>query len=97
MAVSLHLAGFLAAPSLQLQGKGQKLLLDIVFINGFVYTHYLLFIKILPSLAFIFVFISFTPGDRLKKILLQFLSKSVLPMLSSKSCIMSGLTFRSLI
>ena len=50
MAVSLHLAGFLAAPSLQLQGKGQKLLLDIVFINGFVYTHYLLFIKILPSL-----------------------------------------------
>ena len=51
MAVSLHLAGFLAAPSLQLQGRGQKLLLDIVFINGFVYTHYPLFIKILPSLG----------------------------------------------
>ena len=47
---------------------------------------------------FIFVFISITLGDRLKKkIFLQFLSESVLPMFSSKSFIVSGLTFRSLI
>ena len=32
-----------------------------------------------------------------KKILLQFMSKSILPMLSSKSIIVSSLTFRSLI
>ena len=47
---------------------------------------------------FIFVFISITLGDRLKKkIFLQLLSESVLPMFSSKSFIVSGLTFRSLI
>ena len=47
---------------------------------------------------FIFVFISITLGDRLKKkIFLQFLSDSVLPMFSSKSFIVSSLTFRSLI
>ena len=46
---------------------------------------------------FIFLFISITLGDRSKKILLQFMSKSVLPMFSSRSFIVSGLTFRSLI
>ena len=46
---------------------------------------------------FIFVFISITLGDRLKKILLQFMTKSVLPMSSSNSFIVSSLTFRSLI
>ena len=45
---------------------------------------------------FIFVFISFILKDRLKKILLQFMSESVLPMFSSRSFIMSSLTFRSL-
>ena len=34
---------------------------------------------------FIFVFISITPGERFKKILLQFMSESVLPMFSSRS------------
>ena len=46
---------------------------------------------------FSFVFIFITLGGGSKKILLQFMSKSVLPMFSSKSFIMSGLTFRSLI
>ena len=46
---------------------------------------------------FIFLFISITLGDGLKKILLPYMSENVLPMFSSKSFIMSGLTFRSLI
>ena len=46
---------------------------------------------------FIFVFISVILGDGSKKILLRFMSKTVLPMFSSKSFILSGLTFRSLI
>ena len=44
-----------------------------------------------------FVFIPVTLGDGLKKILLLFISKSILPMFSSKSFIVSGLTLRSLI
>ena len=44
-----------------------------------------------------FYFISITLGDRLKKILLQFTSKRVLPMFSSKSFMVSGITFRSVI
>ena len=47
------------------------------------------------KLLFYLIFI--TLGDRLKNILLEFISKSVLPMFSSKSFIVSGLTFRSLI
>ena len=56
------------------------------------------FLSLIRSHLFIFVFISITLGDRLKKkIFLQFLSDSVLPMFSSKSFIVSSLTFRSLI
>ena len=54
-------------------------------------------LSLIRSHMFIFVFISVTLGDVSKKILLQFMSKSVLPMFSSKSFIVSGLTFRSLI
>ena len=43
-----------------------------------------------------FVFISIALGDRSKKILLRSMSKSVLPMFSARSFIVSGLTFRSL-
>ena len=43
----------------------------------------------------IFGFILMTLGGRSKKILLRFMSKSILPILSSKSFITSGLTFRS--
>ena len=46
---------------------------------------------------FTFVFISITLGGRSWRILLWFMSSSVLPMFSSKSFIVSGLTFRSLI
>ena len=46
---------------------------------------------------FIFVFIFITLGGGSKKIFLQFMSKSVLPMFSSKSFIVSSLTFRYLI
>ena len=52
-------------------------------------------LSLIRSHLFIFVFISITLGDRSKKILLQFMSKSVLPMFSSKSFIVSSLTFRS--
>ena len=49
------------------------------------------------SHLFTFVFISITLGGGSEKILLRFMSKSVLPMFSSKSFIVFGLTFRSLI
>ena len=45
---------------------------------------------------FIFVFISIILGDRAKKILLQFMLESVLPMFS-RNFIVSSLIFRSLI
>ena len=50
---------------------------------------------LIRSHLFIFVFIFITVGGGSKKILLQFMSKSVLPMFSSKSFIVSSLTFRS--
>ena len=46
---------------------------------------------------FIFAFISITLGGGSKRILLWFMSESVLPMFSSRSFIVSGLIFRSLI
>ena len=49
------------------------------------------------SYLFIFVFISIILGHRLKKILLWFMSESVLPMFLSKSSIVSSLTFRALL
>ena len=49
------------------------------------------------SHLFTFVFISISLEDGSKRILLWFMSKSVLPMFSSKSLIVSGFTFRSLI
>ena len=52
-------------------------------------------LSLIRSHLFIFVFISITLGDGLKKILLRFMSESVLPMFSSKCFIVSGLIFRS--
>ena len=46
---------------------------------------------------FIFVFVFITLGGGSEKIFLQFMSENVLPMFSSKSFILSHLTFRSLI
>ena len=54
-------------------------------------------LSLIRSYLFIFVYISISLGDGLKKILLRFMSKSVLPMFSSKCFIVSSLTFRSLI
>ena len=54
-------------------------------------------LSLIRSHLFIFAFVSFALEDRSKKILLQFMSKSVLPMFSSKSFMVSGLIFRSLI
>ena len=80
-----------------------------LFANIFSHSEGCLFILFMVSLAvqkllsfsrsplFIFVFIPITLGGGSKRILLQFMSKSVLPMFSSKSFIVSGLTFRSLI
>ena len=54
-------------------------------------------LSLIRSHLFIFASVSITLGDRSKKLLLQFMSKSVLPMRFSRSFIVSGLTFRSLI
>ena len=54
----------------------------------------LCFIK---SHLFVFAFVSFAFGHKSKKILLQFMSKSVLPMFSSRSLMVSGLIFRNLV
>ena len=54
-------------------------------------------LSFIRSHLFIFVFISISLGGGSKSILLWFMSKSALPMFSSKSFIVSGLTFRSLI
>ena len=54
-------------------------------------------LSFIRSHLFIFVFISISLGGGSKRILLRFMSYSVLPMFSSKSLMVSGLTFRSLI
>ena len=56
--------------------------------------------KLLSLIRFyllLFVFISFTQGGRSERILHQFMSKSVLPMFSSKRFRVPGLTFKSVI
>ena len=54
-------------------------------------------LNLIRSHLFIIVFISFTLGDKAKKISLWFISNSVLPMFSSRSFMVYGFTFRSLI
>ena len=54
----------------------------------------LCFIK---SHLFVFAFVSFAFRHKSKKILLQFMAKSVLPVFPSRSLIVSGLIFRNLI
>ena len=55
------------------------------------------FLSLIRSHLFILAVISFALGDGSKKTLLLFMSKSVLPMFSSRSFKVSSLTFRSLI
>ena len=66
--------------------------LFVLFLVSFVVQKLWSFIM---SHLFILVFISITLGGGSKKILLWFMSKSVLPMFSSKSFIVSGLKLRS--
>ena len=54
-------------------------------------------LSLIRSHLFIFVFIIITLGSESKNTLLQFMSKSVLPMFSSQSFVVSSFTFRSLI
>ena len=53
--------------------------------------------SLIKSYLFTFVFISITLGSWSKRLLLWYIPKNVLPIFSSKSFIVSGLTFRSLI
>ena len=53
-------------------------------------------VSLIRFYLFVFAFISFTLEEVSKKILLQSMSKSVLPMFSSGSFIVSSLIFRSL-
>ena len=68
--------------------------LFVLFMISFAVQMLLSFIRS-PLFSFVFIFITLGGGS--KKILLRFFSKSVLPMFSSKSFIISGFTFRSLI
>jgi len=68
--------------------------LFILFIVSFVVQRLLSFIR---SHLFTFVFISINLGGGSERILLWFTSKSVPPVFSSQSIIVSGLTFKSLI
>ena len=68
--------------------------LFVLLMISFAVQNLLSFIR---SHLFILVFIFITLGDGSKKILLRFMSESVLFMLSSKSFIVTGLTFGSLI
>ena len=54
-------------------------------------------LHLIRSHLFIFAFVSFALGHRSKKILLQFMSKNVLHMFSSRSFMVFSLTFRFLI
>ena len=71
-----------------------KCCLFILFMVSFAVQKLLSFIR---SHLFVFVFIFITLGGGSKKILLWFMSKSIFPMFSYKSFIVSSLTFRSLI
>ena len=68
--------------------------LFIFFIVCFAVQNPLSFIR---SHLFIFVFISIAQGGGSKRIMLWFMSKTILPMFFSKSFIVSGLIFRFLI
>ena len=68
-----------------------------LFILFMVFFAVLKLLSLIRSYLFIFVFIFITLGGGSKKILLWFMSKSAFLMFSSKSFIVSGLIFRSVI
>ena len=53
-------------------------------------------LNLIMSCLLTFAFISFALGNRSKKLSQQFMSKNILPMLLSRSFMISGITFRSL-
>ena len=55
------------------------------------------FLSLIRSYLFIFIFIFITVGGGSEKIQLRVMSQTILPMFSSKSCIVSSLIFRALI
>ena len=54
-------------------------------------------VSLIRSHLLSFVFVSITVEDGSKNLLLQFMSRNFLPMFSSRSFIVFGLTFRSLL
>ena len=68
-----------------------------LFVSFIVYFAVQKLLSLIGFHLFIFAFILFALGDRAKEILLQFMSKSVLPMFFSRSFLISCLIFRSLI
>ena len=68
--------------------------LFILFVVSFVVQKVL---SLSRSHLFVFAFISIILGDRSKNTLLQFMSESVLPTFSSRSCTVSSLAIMSLI
>ena len=54
-------------------------------------------VSLIRSHLLSFVFVSITVGDGSKNLLLQFMSRNFLRMFSSRSFIVFGLTFRSLL
>ena len=70
--------------------------LSFSFVGGFLCSTKDFKFNWVPFIYF-FAFVSFALGERSKEILLLFMSKSVPPMFSSRSLMVYGLTFRSLI
>ena len=68
---------------------------DCLFVLFMFYFSVQKFLSLIRS--FLFIFISITLGDKLKKIFLQFKSRSVLHIFSSKGFIVSGFTLRPLL
>ena len=68
--------------------------LFVLFMDSFAVEKLLSLIR---SPLFMFVFIPITVGDGPQKILLQSMSNTVVPIFSSRSFVVSGLTLRSLI
>ena len=67
--------------------------LSVLFMISFALQN---FLSLIRSHLLIFAFVSITQRDGSRKILLWFMSESVVPMFSSKSFIASNLTFRYL-
>ena len=91
--ISLIISDICQLLHLQIFSLGSECCLFILFMVSLAVQKLL---NLIRSHLFIFVFIFVTLGGQSKRILLQFISKSVLSMFSSEIFLVSGLTFRSL-